>query len=130
MRISDWSSDGCSSDLTALEGPNLDGVVGRKAAALSGFDYSDAMIAQARRGLVWTEAALDAFLADPQGVVPGNEMGFFGLADARDRADLVAYLRQQTGRPTQSRHSPPRHVPSRRSGHDSKEGGRAWIRRS
>src|SRR3546814_8066494 len=34
---------------TALEGPNLDGVVGRKAAALSGFDYSDAMIAQARR---------------------------------------------------------------------------------
>src|SRR3546814_5482686 len=105
MRISDWSSDGCSSDLTALEGPNLDGVVGRKAAALSGFDYSDAMIAQARRGLVWTEAALDAFLADPQGVVPGNEMGFFGLADARDRADLVAYLRQQTGRPTPSRYS-------------------------
>src|SRR3546814_17959523 len=84
MRISDWSSDGCSSDLTALEGPNLDGVVGRKAAALSGFDYSDAMIAQARRGLVWTEAALDAFLADPQGVVPGNELGFFGLADRSD----------------------------------------------
>jgi hypothetical protein len=39
-------------------------------------------------------ATLDAFLADPQAIVPGNSMGFFGLRDAQDRSDLIAYLEQ------------------------------------
>lgn len=76
-------------DAASLVGPNLYGVVGRKIAGLQGFDYSDAM--RALPG-VWDPAALDRFLANPEGVAPGTRMGVEGLADARQRADLIAYL--------------------------------------
>jgi cytochrome c len=78
---------------TGLEGPNLHGVVGRSAGVVDGFAYSEALRARAAEGLVWDEAALDAFLADPQGFLPDNAMGFFGLRDAGARADLIAYLK-------------------------------------
>jgi cytochrome c len=70
-------------------GPNLFGVVGRKAGTYPGFSYSAAM---KKSGFVWTPARLDAYLAAPQQVVPGNSMPFAGIADAPQRADLVAYL--------------------------------------
>jgi cytochrome c len=76
-----------------LPGPNLSHVVGRPAAALPDFEYSDAMIAAARqRKLVWTEATLDRYLADPQAFVPGTAMNFFGLRNPAERAALIAYL--------------------------------------
>ncbi|HEX7006872.1 MAG TPA: c-type cytochrome [Alphaproteobacteria bacterium] len=76
-----------------LPGPNLAGIVGRRAAAQPDFEYSDAMLDAARnRGLTWTEATLDRFLADPQAVVPGNAMNFFGLRDPAERAAVIAYL--------------------------------------
>jgi cytochrome c len=78
---------------TGLEGPNLNGVLGRPAGAVPGFPYSEALLQRARSGLAWTEPALDAFLADPQAVIPGNAMGFFGLRDAQARADLIAYVK-------------------------------------
>jgi cytochrome c len=78
---------------TGLEGPTLHGVVGRPAGAVDGFAYSDALRARAAEGLVWDEPALDAFLADPQGFLPDNAMGFFGLRDEDARANLVAYLK-------------------------------------
>lgn len=77
---------------TGLTGPNLRGILGRAAATEPGFAYSEAMRAAARASLVWDARTLDAFIADPQAVVPGNGMGFFGLPDARDRADLIAFL--------------------------------------
>ena len=77
-----------------LPGPNLHGIVGRRAGTRPGFEYSPALRALAGRGQVWTPAALDAFLADPLAVAPDNAMGFFGLRSERDRADLIAYLRQ------------------------------------
>jgi len=40
----------------------------------------------------WTREALDAFIADPQGVVPDNEMGFFGIANDQERRALIEYL--------------------------------------
>jgi cytochrome c len=43
---------------------------------------------------VWNAKTLDAFIADPQQVVPGNRMPFSGLPDAKERADLIAYLTQ------------------------------------
>lgn len=46
------------------------------------------------RGLVWTRATLDAFLADPQRVVPGTAMGMPGLPNAGDRRDVIDYLEQ------------------------------------
>jgi cytochrome c len=77
-----------------LQGPSLYRVVGRRAATVEGFDYSDALKARGAQGLVWDEAALDAFVTDPQAYIPGVSMGFFGLDEAQDRADLIAYLRQ------------------------------------
>jgi cytochrome c len=70
-------------------GPNLFGVVGRKAGTYPGFSYSAAM---KKAGIVWTPAKLDAYLAAPQEIVPGNSMPFAGIADAPQRAALVAYL--------------------------------------
>ena len=50
------------------------------------------MRAYAARQPRWTAEALDAFIADPQSVVPGNEMGFFGIGDTGERRALVEYL--------------------------------------
>jgi cytochrome c len=70
-------------------GPNLFGVVGRKAGTFPGFAYSPAM---KKAGFAWTVPKLDAYLADPQKVVPGNNMPLAGISDARQRADIAAYL--------------------------------------
>jgi cytochrome c len=70
-------------------GPNLFGVVGRKAGTYAGFSYSSAMTSY---GAVWTDAKLDAFITSPQTAVPGNKMPFGGLSNATQRADLIAYL--------------------------------------
>ncbi len=70
-------------------GPNLFGVVGRKAGTYAGFSYSSAMTGS---GIVWTDAKLDAFIASPSTLVPGNKMPFEGISNATQRADLVAYL--------------------------------------
>lgn len=76
-----------------LTGPNLAGVVGRAAATDERFEYSPALAARAASGLLWNDAELDAFLADPQGWLPGTSMIFVGLPDAGERADLIAFLR-------------------------------------
>lgn len=76
-----------------LPGPNLAGVLGRRAAALEGFEYSDAMRRAGARGLTWTEATLDRFLADPEAVAPGTEMFMPPLRNPADRAALIKYLR-------------------------------------
>ncbi|WP_454728080.1 MULTISPECIES: c-type cytochrome [Cupriavidus] len=73
-----------------MTGPSLAHVWGRIAGTADGFvRYSDAL---KRSDLVWDERHLDAWLKDPTALVPGNAMGFPGIADARTRADLVAYL--------------------------------------
>jgi cytochrome c len=71
-------------------GPSLKGVFGQKAGDVPGFRFSRAMKAG---NVTWDEKTLDAFLADPQKVVPGNTMPFAGLADAKQRADLIAYVK-------------------------------------
>lgn len=73
-------------------GPSLHGVVGRKAAAVEGFKYSDAM---KNSNLTWDATTLDKYLADPKGFIPGNKMAFAGLKKPEDRANVVAYLAQQ-----------------------------------
>jgi cytochrome c len=81
---------------TNLSGPNLLGLFGRRAGSLDGFEFSAPMIEAGRRGLVWTAATIDVFVTDPQRFVPRNEMGFFGMRDPGERADLVAYLQAAT----------------------------------
>lgn len=70
-------------------GPNLFGVVGRKAGSYPGYSYSGAMKSA---GSVWTTSKLDAYLADPQKLVPGNNMPLAGISDPQQRADIAAYL--------------------------------------
>ncbi len=73
-----------------LTGPSLWKVVGRKAGTAEGFGrYSTALKTS---GLRWDEQHLDAWIKDPAALVPGNAMGFAGIADARARSDLIAYL--------------------------------------
>jgi cytochrome c len=81
-----------------LQGPSLYRVVGRRAASVAGFSYSPALTAKGEAGLSWTEDEIDKFLLEPERVIPGNLMGFFGLPDARVRADLIAYLKNAAER--------------------------------
>lgn len=75
-----------------LSGPNLDALDQRPIAADPGFDYSHAFKEFAARNRRWTAELLDRFLTDPEAMVPDNQMGFFGLKDAEERAAIVAYL--------------------------------------
>jgi cytochrome c len=70
-------------------GPTLKGVVGRDSASVPGFAFSNPM---KRAHLRWTAEQLDAYIANPQGVVPGNAMPYAGMADSAQRAALIAYL--------------------------------------
>ena len=79
--------DGASNEV----GLSLRGVFGRKAGALDDFRYSPAM---QRSGIPWTAQSLEAFIAEPQKVVPANRMPYDGLPNARDRADLIAWMQQ------------------------------------
>ncbi len=74
-------------------GPGLHNVVGRPVGKHEGFAYSEAM---AGHGGNWDYDALNAFLLNPKGYVPGTKMSFAGLGKAKDRADLIAYLRSIT----------------------------------
>jgi cytochrome c len=76
-----------------IVGPSLAGLFGRKAGALTDFRYSPAM---RRSGITWDAQTLDAFLADPQKVVPANRMPYAGLTDPAARADLITYLEKAT----------------------------------
>ena len=74
-------------------GPSLKGIVGRKAATVEGFKYSDAMLAKGAEGVVWDEATLATYLPDPKAFVPGTKMSFPGLKNPEDVANVIAYLK-------------------------------------
>lgn len=71
-------------------GPQLHGVIGRKAGTIAGFSYSDA---NKNSGITWTPEKLFQYLEKPQRIVPGTKMTFAGLSDAQKRADVIAYLK-------------------------------------
>ena len=70
-------------------GPDLYGIVERPVASVAGFRYSGALKA---KGGKWTFAALNKWLTDPRGDVPGTSMTFVGVQSEKQRADLIAYL--------------------------------------
>ncbi len=74
-------------------GPNLRGIVGSTAGSRSNFTYSAAFASAKKRGMRWDAKTLDAFIAKPREVVPGNGMTFGGIADAAKRSDIIAYLK-------------------------------------
>ncbi len=72
-------------------GPRHCGLFGRKAGSVAGYAYSPAM---KKYGVTWNEETLDRFLENPLKIVPGTKMGYAGIKDPQERADLIAYLKQ------------------------------------
>ena len=75
-------------------GPNLHGVFGRKAGLAPGFVYSEAV---ARSNIVWSPETLNQWLTRPSDFLPGTRMVFVGIRVPEDRANLIAYLKGETG---------------------------------
>ncbi|GLQ53813.1 c-type cytochrome [Devosia nitrariae] len=73
-------------------GPDLNNVIGRPAASLEGFKYSDAMVEAGQAGVVWDIETLTNFIAKPRSVVNGSNMAFTGYSDPNDVAAVIAYL--------------------------------------
>ena len=70
-------------------GPELNGLAGRKAGAVAGYQYSPALKTS---GFAWDQASFAAFMQDPKTKVPGNKMAFAGMKDQAEIASLWAYL--------------------------------------
>ena len=78
----------------SMTGPSLAGLWNRKAGSLASFSRYSAALKSAN--VVWNDKTLDDWITDPQHLIPGNEMTFDGIKDARQRADLLAFLKQAT----------------------------------
>jgi cytochrome c len=84
---------GCHSVTCNRNGPKLEGLFGRTAGSVPGFNYTPELKAS---GIVWTDETLNAFLTDPNKLVPGTAMANWGrIANANERKDLIAYLRRE-----------------------------------
>jgi cytochrome c len=70
-------------------GPNLNGILGRKAGAAAGFKYSDVLV---KSGVVWSRETLDAWIRQPAALVPGNAMAYPGITSDADRAAVIAWM--------------------------------------
>ena len=71
-------------------GPHHRGVFGRRAGSVNGFAYSPALLGA---NIVWDRDSLFAWLGNPEALIPGQRMGY-SVENARDRDDIIAYLRQ------------------------------------
>ena len=77
-------------------GPRHCGLFGRKAGSVPNYPYSPAM---KKYGVTWNEETLDRFIENPLQTVPGTKMGYAGVKDPQERADLIAYLKRATSDP-------------------------------
>jgi cytochrome c len=77
-------------------GPNLWGVVGREIGGLPDFKYSAAM--REKKG-PWTFEEMYAFLRNPREHTPGTTMIFAGVGRSATRADLIAFMNEQSDKP-------------------------------
>ena len=73
-------------------GPELNGLLGRSIGAVDGFRYSSVMSDAGEAGDTWTAEALDAFLTDPRGTMPGTKMAFRGVRNPEDISAIIAYI--------------------------------------
>jgi cytochrome c len=80
----------CHSVEDSRVGPAHKGVFGRKAGSVAGYEYSPAV---KKSKIVWNEQSLEKWLTNPEGLIPGQKMGY-SVSDAADRADLIAYLKE------------------------------------
>ena len=85
---------GCHALDRDKEGPRLGGVYGRTAGMLDSFQYSDAL---KKSKVVWSEATLDRWLTNTEGLVPNNDMTYH-VEKADERREIIAYLKQSSGK--------------------------------
>jgi cytochrome c len=81
---------GCHALNKDREGPRLGGVYGRTSGTVAGFQYSEAL---QRSHIVWNAATLDQWLADPEKLVPHNDMSF-RLVKADERSEIIEFLKR------------------------------------
>jgi cytochrome c len=74
-----------------MVGPELNGLIGRKAGSVAGFTYSEA---NKSSGLTWDEATFRDYIKNPKAKIPNTKMVFVGISDDQDIDDLLAYLKQ------------------------------------
>lgn len=72
-------------------GPQLNGIIGRKAGTVDGYNYS---AANKGSGLTWDEATFREYIKDPKAKIPGTKMIYAGLKDEKRIDDLLAFLKQ------------------------------------
>ena len=90
-------------------GPRHCGLFGRRAGSVPGFSYTAAM---KKSGIVWNANTLDRFLTRPLKMVPGSAMTYDGVADPKERADLIAYLKHVNDTPECAKSVPQRVLPA------------------
>jgi cytochrome c len=88
MELYEQKCAGCYAVDANRVGPAHRGVVGRKAGSAAGYSYSAALRSS---DVVWSEATLNAWLNDPEQVIPGQAM-YYKIDDERIRQNIVAYL--------------------------------------
>ncbi|PVU98399.1 hypothetical protein BB559_001607 [Furculomyces boomerangus] len=71
-------------------GPSLAGIFGRQSGSVPGYAYT---AANKNSGIVWDDEVLDKYLTKPTAMIPGTKMVFAGFKKAKDRADMIAYLK-------------------------------------
>ena len=71
-------------------GPQLNGLIGRKAGTVEGFNYTEA---NKNSGLVWDEATFREYIKDPKAKIPGTKMSYAGLKQESEIDSIVAYLK-------------------------------------
>ena len=71
-------------------GPELNGLIGRKAGSVEGYNYSDA---NKNSGLTWDEATVAEYIKNPKAKVPGTKMAFAGISKEQEIKDLTAFLK-------------------------------------
>jgi cytochrome c len=70
-------------------GPVLNGLFGRKAGSVEGYNYSET---NKKSGITWDEATFSEYIKDPKAKIPGTKMAFAGIKDEQKIKDLIAYL--------------------------------------
>lgn len=71
-------------------GPNLFGVVGRRAATAKNYRYSPAFLSMAN--WTWSPEGIASFIIAPAATVPGNRMSVFQGVSDKDLDDIIAYI--------------------------------------
>ena len=77
-------------------GPRHCGLFGRQAGTVKDFAYSDAM---KNSKIIWNDETLNWFLTSPMTAIPGTAMGYAGIPDSQERADLIAYIKREDASP-------------------------------